>query len=178
MGSNPTEVKFSLLGPLGLPITFKGIITKGDLVYRQYCFLPEPEHIKKNYHFPFHDCYAVPILYIYKGGKSCPAIFNNNFRVLRQVMLLLVTLFASLALVSSGRQVCTYTENDTWAQVDIELNIITYITILFILYIKVLIRTFLTISRRFPTLFRRFFRPHVRFPTFSETFRRFPRITE
>ena len=31
MGSNPTEVKFSL--------------TRGDLVYRQYCLLPAPKHI-------------------------------------------------------------------------------------------------------------------------------------
>ena len=39
-------------------------------------------------------------------------------------MLLVVTLFASLVLVSAGGQVCTYIEDDTWAQVDIELNII------------------------------------------------------
>ena len=42
------------------------------------------------------------------GRNSCPAFFNNDFLVLRQVMLLLVTLFASLCLVSSGpRYVCT-----------------------------------------------------------------------
>ena len=30
-------------------ISFKGLTTKGDLVYRQYCLLPAPKCIKKNY---------------------------------------------------------------------------------------------------------------------------------
>ena len=51
-----------------------------------------------------------------------PAIFTNYFSVLRQIMLLVVTLFASLILASSARQVCTYIEDDTWVQVDIELR--------------------------------------------------------
>ena len=65
-----------------------------------------------------------------EGRTSCPAMFNNYFRFLRQVMLLLVSLFASLVLVSSLQQVCTYIEDDTWAQVNIELNLIMYIVIL------------------------------------------------
>ena len=44
--SNPTEVKFSLAR--GDPqISFKGVIAKGDLVYRQYILLPAPKHKKK-----------------------------------------------------------------------------------------------------------------------------------
>ena len=81
------------------------------------------------------DNYPVTCSSLEKAGgrSSCSAIFNNYFRVLRQVMLLLVTLFASLVLVSSARQVCSFIEDDTWAQVDIELNIIIYFIILFIL---------------------------------------------
>ena len=40
------EVKFSLTRG-DSQISFKGLITKGDLVYRQYCLLPAPKHIKK-----------------------------------------------------------------------------------------------------------------------------------
>ena len=46
VGSNPTEVKFSLTHG-DSQISFKGLITKGNLVYRQYCLLPAPKHIKK-----------------------------------------------------------------------------------------------------------------------------------
>ena len=45
-GSNPTEVKFSLTR-WDSQISFKGVIPKGDLVYRQYCLLPAPKHILK-----------------------------------------------------------------------------------------------------------------------------------
>ena len=44
--SNPTEVKFSLTRG-DSQISFKGVIPKGDLVYRQYCLLPAPKHILK-----------------------------------------------------------------------------------------------------------------------------------
>ena len=46
VGSNPTEVKFSLTRG-DSQISFKGVIPKGDLVYRQYCLLPAPKHILK-----------------------------------------------------------------------------------------------------------------------------------
>ena len=46
MGSNPTEVKFSLTRG-DSQISFKRGIPKGDLVYRQYCLLPAPKHILK-----------------------------------------------------------------------------------------------------------------------------------
>ena len=46
MGSNPTEVKFSLTRG-DSQISFKGVIPKGDLVYRQYCLLPAPKHTLK-----------------------------------------------------------------------------------------------------------------------------------
>ena len=42
VGSNPTEVKFSLTR-VDYPISFKGVITQGDWVYRQYCLLPAPK---------------------------------------------------------------------------------------------------------------------------------------
>ena len=53
-----------------------------------------------------------------------------------------------------------------------------YLNYYFVYSINILITTFVTIFRRFPSLFRKFSRPHIRFPAFSETFRRFPRITE
>ena len=46
VGSNPTKVKFSLTRG-DSQISFKGVIPKGDLVYRQYCLLPAPKHISK-----------------------------------------------------------------------------------------------------------------------------------
>ena len=46
VGSNPTEVKFSLTRG-DSQISFKGVIPKGDLVYRQYCLLPTPKHTLK-----------------------------------------------------------------------------------------------------------------------------------
>ena len=46
MGSNPTEVKFSLTRG-DSQISFKGVIPNGDLVYRQYCLLPAPKHTLK-----------------------------------------------------------------------------------------------------------------------------------
>ena len=36
----------------GLPNFLKGLNTKRDLVYRQYCLLPAPKHIKKKLLFP------------------------------------------------------------------------------------------------------------------------------
>ena len=45
VGSNPTEVKFSLTRG-DSQISFKRVNTLGDLVYRQYCLLPAPKHIK------------------------------------------------------------------------------------------------------------------------------------
>ena len=66
----------------------------------------------------------LPAMYVQVLTMSLfPAIFNNYFRVLLQIMLLVVALFASLIVVSSAaRQVCTYIEDDTWVQVDIELR--------------------------------------------------------
>ena len=46
MASNPTEVKFSLTRG-DSQISFKGVIPKGNLMYRQYCLLPAPKHILK-----------------------------------------------------------------------------------------------------------------------------------
>ena len=46
MGSNPTEVKFSLTRG-DSQISFKGVMPKLDLVYRQYCLLPAPKHTLK-----------------------------------------------------------------------------------------------------------------------------------
>ena len=43
---NPTEVKFSLTRG-DSQISVKGVIPKGDLVYRQYCLLPAPKHTLK-----------------------------------------------------------------------------------------------------------------------------------
>ena len=47
VGSNPTEVKFSLTRG-DSQIAFKGVIPRGDLVYRQYRLLPAPKHTLKN----------------------------------------------------------------------------------------------------------------------------------
>ena len=66
MGSNPTEVKFSLTRG-DSQISFQRGIPKGDLVYRQYCLLPAPKHILKNYNCLFPGCYAVPLLYNYSN---------------------------------------------------------------------------------------------------------------
>ena len=48
MGSNPTEVKFSL-ACWDSQISFKGVIPKGDLVSRQYCLLSTPKHLLKGH---------------------------------------------------------------------------------------------------------------------------------
>ena len=65
----------------------------------------------------------LPAIYVQVLTMSLfPAIFNNYFRVLLQIMMLVVALFACLIVVSSARQVCTYIEDDTWVQVDIELR--------------------------------------------------------
>ena len=42
VGSNPTEVKFSLTRG-DSQISCKGVIPKGDLLYRQNCLLPAPK---------------------------------------------------------------------------------------------------------------------------------------
>ena len=44
VGSNAIVDKFSLTRG-DSQISFKKVIPKGDLVYRQYCLLPEPKHI-------------------------------------------------------------------------------------------------------------------------------------
>ena len=51
VGSSPTEVKFSLARG-DFQISFKGVITKGDLVYPQYCVLRAPKHVLKKLSFP------------------------------------------------------------------------------------------------------------------------------
>ena len=43
-----TEVKFSLTRG-DSQISLKGVVPKGDVVYRQYSLLPAPKHTKKNY---------------------------------------------------------------------------------------------------------------------------------
>ena len=54
-----TEVKFSLTHG-DSQISFKGVIPKGDLVYRQYCLLPAPKHIISYFpgatRFPSYIC--------------------------------------------------------------------------------------------------------------------------
>ena len=46
MGPSTNEVKFSLTRR-DCQVSFKGLITKRDLVYRQYCLPPAPKDIKK-----------------------------------------------------------------------------------------------------------------------------------
>ena len=42
------KLSFSISQVLrGSQISFNGVITKADLVYRQYCLLPAPKHIQK-----------------------------------------------------------------------------------------------------------------------------------
>ena len=48
MGSNPTEVKSSLIHG-DSQISVKGVVPNGDLVYRQYSLLLAPKHILKNH---------------------------------------------------------------------------------------------------------------------------------
>ena len=43
VGSNPIEVEFSLARG-DSQISFKGVTTQGNLMYRQYCLLPAPKH--------------------------------------------------------------------------------------------------------------------------------------
>ena len=72
VGSNPTKVKFSL-AHRDSQISFKGVITQGDFVCQQYCLLPAPKH----YHFLFHGCYVVLILYILIISVLVLQIFNS-----------------------------------------------------------------------------------------------------
>ena len=100
----PTEVKFSLARG-DSQISFKGLIPKGDLVYRQYCLLPAPKHLLKMIissftgatRFPYYlrNRKHVPCFYrviqtrveVWEnekccGNTSCRRVFPQLFRVL------------------------------------------------------------------------------------------------
>ena len=68
VGSNPTEVQFSLTRG-DSQISFKGVIPKGDLVYQQYCLIPAPKQTLKIIISYFPGATRFPY-YISPGNRS------------------------------------------------------------------------------------------------------------